>query len=148
MSAGDSADTSGAASRAIEQLSPGVSREWLMDKRIAVYRVTDAHRESVDIWADACAADITNWPPDRPILLLHDFTARGITLTPYARQRSQPLMDMRPDAKGRTALVLPVGVTASLIQLFVRTERKAPRARRIFSSREKAVEWLLSGWPD
>jgi hypothetical protein len=136
--------TSTSSPHTIERLSPSVSREWLLGKTIVVYKVTDAHRESIDTWAEACAVDITNWPGDRPVLIIHDLSARGIALTPYARERSQPLMDMRPEAKGRIALVLPGNIAASLIQLFVRSPKKAPRARHAFSSREKALEWLLS----
>ncbi len=144
MAAPNSSGTLSTGSHSLEQISPSVSREWLFDKRIVVYTVMDAHRESIDVWAGTCTADIASWPGDRPVLIMHDLSARGIALTPYARERSQPMMDMRPEAKGRVAIVLQPGIAASLIQLFLRPERKAPRVRRAFTSREKAIEWLLS----
>ncbi len=129
--------------RAVEWLSAGVSREWLFDKKVAVYTVLNASRESVDTWAETCKTDINNWPANQPVLLMHDLSAKGIALTPYARERSQAIAATRPESRGRIAVVLSSSLAASLIQLFLRTEKRTPRIHRAFSSREKGLAWLL-----
>ncbi len=143
MAVANPTDTSTPSSSPVEWLSPSVSRQWLMNNRVVVFSVTDAKRESVDKWAEACKTAIANWPPDQPVLLMHDLSARGLALTPYARERAQDIAKTRPEARGRVAVILSSSLAATLIQLFLRSERETPRTHRAFASREKGLAWLL-----
>ncbi len=128
----------------VERLSRAVTREWLCDGQIVAYTVTDAHRESVDTWANAFKADIMNWPLDRPFRVLHDFSAQRAVSTPYARTHAQELVLLRPEIKGRAALVLSGSLVNSLIHVFLnRQSESTPRVRKTFLSRDQAIAWLL-----
>ncbi len=128
----------------VEQLSQAVTREWLCDGQIVAYTVTDARRESVDAWVNAFKEDIMNWPLDRPFRVLHDLSARGAVSTPYARMRAQEVVAVRPEVKGRAALVLSGSLVNSLIHVWLnRQSEKTPRIRKTFLTREQAIAWLL-----
>ncbi len=132
-------------SEQVEQLSQGVTREWLCDGQIVVYAVLDVRRESIDTWVDAFTTDLMNWPADQPFRVIHDFSAPGAVTTPYARARAQEIVDVRPEIKGRAAVVLSASVFNSLIHLFLnRQSNSTPRVRKTFMSREAAIAWLLS----
>ncbi len=135
---------SAVASSSIERLTPGLTREWLYDGTIVVYTLVDAHRETIDAWIDAFKADIGRWPAERPFLLMHDFSVKGVISTPYARSRAQELVDARPDVKGLAAIVFPRNsLMITMIQLFLSRQRHAARIQRAFPSREQGLAWLL-----
>jgi hypothetical protein len=136
------------ASSGIEHLSPTVTREWLFDRQIVVYTLADPRRETVDTWINAFRSDIMNWPADRPFLVIHDFSVKGSASTPYARTRAQELVDMRPEVRGRAAVVLPQSsITIAMIQVFLSRQRKTARTQRAFARREQAIAWLRSPYP-
>jgi hypothetical protein len=129
----------------VEQLSPGVRREWLLDGRIVVYVLTSSSRETADVWVETFKADIARWPNDRPFLVLHDLTAKSVAATPYAVWRAREMVESRPDLAGRAALVLADTITAHMAELFLRRQRQKPRLRQVFYERDKAIEWLKNG---
>jgi hypothetical protein len=132
-------------STSVEQLGHGLSREWLLDRRIVVYTARDASRPVVDAWVETFKKDIVAWPADRPFLVMHDLSAKNIAATPYGRRRAQEMVDIRPDLKGRAAIVVANTFTMHLVELFLRNQKQhTPRLRRLFFSREKAFEWLKS----
>jgi hypothetical protein len=38
----------------MEELRPGLVRYWLMDRRIVVFKATQATREVVNVWVEKC----------------------------------------------------------------------------------------------
>lgn len=132
----------------IEQLSPGVKREWLFAGKIVVYTVTDSRRESVDAWISAFKSDLMGWSADRPFLLIHDISVRDAAATPYLLARVQEMVLVRPDVRGRAAIILPGNFVDQMIRIFLDRQEKRvthiPRERKIFASREQAIAWLLS----
>ncbi len=132
----------------IEQISPSVTREWLFDRQIVVYTLANPRRDTVDAWIDAFRSDIMSWPADRPFFVVHDFSVKGSASTPYARTRAQELVDMRPQLKGRAAVVLPQSsITIAMIQVFLSRQRKTARTQRAFARRDQAIAWLRSPYP-
>ncbi len=132
----------------VEQLSSGVTREWLFDRKIVVYTVLDPRRESVDTWCSAFKTDLMNWPADQPFLLIHDLSSPKATATSYALARAQEMVYIRPEVKGRAGIILPENFVSQVIRVFLnRQERRVavvPRARKVFVNREQAIAWLLS----
>ncbi len=124
----------------VERIVPGLTREWLCDGRVVVYRLADEQRATIDMWIDAFRVDLLNWPADRPILIIHDFSSRDTDATPYARQRAHELIWMRPELKGKAAIILPATVAALMIKAFVAIAqgKETPRAQQAFTSRVKA----------
>ena len=129
-----------------EQVSPGLTREWLCDKRVVVYTLANVHRSTIDTWIDAFKADILNWPADQTYLVMHDFSTKKVDATPYGRHRAEELLWLRRELKGRAAIVLPHTIAAALIQVFVRIAQTkgTPRVQQVFTSRDAALKWLLS----
>ncbi len=128
----------------VEQLSSGVTREWLHDRQIVVYTVKDVRRETIDTWTEAFKSDIGDWPADRLFRVVQDLRLAGGT-TPYGRARGQEMFRTRPEVRVWTALVLPDTFVNTLIRLFVRAQatRNATRVREFFTTREEALTWLL-----
>jgi hypothetical protein len=126
----------------VEQLPHGITREWMLDRRIVIYSGINTPRASVDSWFEAFKEDLLAWPADRPYLVVHDLTHKNVALTPYARKRAQDMIFLRPDLKGRSALIMRNTFASHLIELFLRQQRQTPRIRHVFYNREKAVAWL------
>jgi hypothetical protein len=126
----------------VEQLSSGITREWILDRRIVIYAGVNPARAAIDTWYDAFKTDILAWPADRPYLVLHDLTNKNVALTPYARKRAQDMIYLRPELKGHSALLLRNTFASHLIDLFLRQQRQTARERHVFYSREKAIDWL------
>src|SRR5690348_14362800 len=89
-----------------EELTPGLSCYWLMDHRIVVFEALAASRVVVDTWVNSVIREMANWPHDRPYLVLHDFRAKNIALTPYARKRAQDLIPISSGTPGYAAIVV------------------------------------------
>jgi hypothetical protein len=68
-------------------------------------------------------------------------------LTPYIRSRVLELVRNRPEATGRTAVVIDTGVAEMVMRLFVNQLLNVIKGRplRLFTSRDQAIGWLLEG---
>jgi hypothetical protein len=132
----------------VEQLSSGVTREWLFDRKIVVYTVLDPRRETVDTWMNAFEADLMSWPADRPFLEIYDLSTPLAALTPYVLARAQKMVFVRPEVKGRCAIILPGHFVNQLVRIFLDRQEKrisnVPRVRKLVANRELAIAWLFS----
>ena len=137
-----------AASSRIEQLSLHLTRELLFDGRIIVYAFNSPSRDTINLWAETCKADILACPPDKPFLVVHDFSAKGIMVTPYGRERAEELAHFHPEVKGRAAVLLPPTFASHLIRLFMVQKPHTCRERKMFESRYAAIKWLLEYAPE
>jgi hypothetical protein len=127
-----------------ELLAPGVRREWLCGNQVVVYVATDVHRESIDAWVAAFKADINMCPPGQTFRVIHDFSARAIMATPYARQRAEELTRYRPEIPARVAMIFPKTIFATVLSLFISQHINSTRERKMFATREEAVRWLFA----
>src|SRR5262249_33856073 len=132
------------ASGPVEQLSSGLTREWIHDGQIVVFTVKDVRRETLDNWTAAFKEAINNWPADRLFRVIQDLRLAG-GITPYGRARGQEMFHTRPEVRVWSALVLPTTFANNLIRLFVRAHRSpdGTRVREFFNTREEALAWLL-----
>lgn len=131
-------------STTIEQLEHGVSREWLDEGRVVVFRTANSSRAAADVWAEAVMATVTAWPSDQPFLALYDF--RQLGLTPYNREVSLRVANSIPDHfQGRFALLVGRDVLGHAIRLFGTRElgRVMPQLRgNYFYDESEALTWL------
>jgi hypothetical protein len=137
-----------ATSPSIEQLSPHLTREWLFDRRVVIYAFNSSDRDTIDLWAETCKADILACPSDMPFLVLHDFSAKGIMVSPYGRDRAEELAHFHPEVTGRAAVLLPPTIASHLIRLFMIQKPHTCRERKMFESRDAAIKWLLEYVPE
>jgi hypothetical protein len=127
-----------------EALGAGINRTWLDNHTIAFFTAEAATRAAVDIWAEAVKGVMASTPPDRPWMMMHDFTADRNGLTPYARARAQEVMAFRPEARGYAAIIMRNNVMGQAVSLFMRLAamRRSNVEARVFFRRDDALTWL------
>lgn len=127
-----------------EQLEHGVTREWLDEGRIVVFRTSSSSRAASDVWGEAVMATVKAWPNGQPFLALYDF--RKLGLTPYNREVSLRVGNSVPDHfQGRFALLVGRDVLGHAIRLFGTRElgRVMPQLRgNYFYDEAEALTWL------
>lgn len=102
-----------------EEIIPGLSCEWLYDRRVVVYTLKSASREVVDAWVTTGRQTAQEWPSNLPYLALHDISAPNLSLTPYARQQSREALKDLVFDRARSAVVMPKTIFGNLIRLFI-----------------------------
>ncbi|HLY25088.1 MAG TPA: hypothetical protein VKQ72_02035 [Aggregatilineales bacterium] len=127
----------------IEQIAPGLTRSWLMDKRVVLFRPGDVSRATVDAWFNCVMRTMEEWPKGQVYLAVHDLSARHLLLTPHARKRSEELLPLSAGAPGYAALVLSPTFMAQIIRLFLRAQRQQGNENQVFFSMHEAMAWLM-----
>lgn len=126
-----------------EQIAPRVTLQWLDNKQLVVYMVQSLTREATDAWVENALELFRQWPANKRILIVYDFTlCGGVALTPYIRKRAEELAIIRPEISGRVAVILPRSVGTQAARLFVLAKLKKSRVRRIFFTREEGLAWV------
>ncbi|MCU0498385.1 MAG: hypothetical protein MUF87_13620 [Anaerolineae bacterium] len=130
----------------VEQLTPGVCREWFDHGQIAVYRVLDGSNETVNAYIDAALAQLKIARPNRPLLMIHDLTGENLAFTPYFRRRGEEIaeyMETHP-VSSVSAVILPKSVIARPIQNYSEqfTQRAKRANQRNFDSFEEGLAWV------
>ena len=128
----------------IEQISPTLTREYLYDGRIVVFKVTSISRQTIDLWAEIVREAVVSWTPDHWYLALHDYSEGNISLTPYARAKGTELFNLRPDIRGSIAFVLRKTFIAQVMHLYLRSQRHDYYQNQIFFSRTEGLSWLVA----
>lgn len=126
----------------VEQIAPGLSRSWLLNKRIVVFRLSSSSRSVADAWVECVKETMEHWPKGQPYLAIHDLTSDKVSLTPYARKRAEELIPLSAGAPGYAALLLSPTFVAHLIRLFLRAQRQQGNENQIFFNMTDAVKWL------
>ncbi len=126
----------------IERLAPGLTREWLCDRRIIVFNFKDVSRETVDACVRGIRETIEHWPLGQQYLCAYDLQFPQAALTAYLRERLKEVMEMYRDRGGSTAIIIQRTFMANLAQFFLNTQKQGIRVRRIFFSREEGLDWL------
>lgn len=134
----------------IEKINDDLTRYWLDEHAIAVVLSGDAARHRVDTWAETIINMGLNWPADQPYLAVYDVSKSAVT--PYTRRKSDEVAQTFLEKKGADypaayALVLSSGVTGHIMRMFAEREIRSSYPMwevRVFTSLEKAVEWVRS----
>ena len=126
----------------VEEIVPGLTRQWMFDHQIVVYKGTSVSRQVIDAWAANVASTRDQWPGNLPYLAIHDMTSEEIGFTPYARARIEELFARYSMSPGHAAILLPRTFVSHVFQLFVRTQPKKNNRNAIFFSIEDALKWL------
>lgn len=135
--------TTSIAAPTVEEIAPGVTIEWLNDRRIVVGTMdTSQHNQAMRGWHQWILATIRDWPAEKPFLLLID-PSKNPVWTPQMREQSEELRrHAEARLKGRVAVVVPApSFVVTAMNMFIRSGRnKIPS--RLFDTREKALAWL------
>lgn len=130
-----------------EVLAPYLTRQWLLNRRIVVYKATEATRHAVDAWIDAIKDTRRLWPPDQVYLAIHEFSDIRIMLTPYARAQSSAIITEGSHAPGYAAIVVRHGVIGQTIQIFLKLQHHPLNEHQVFFAFNEALNWLKSKIP-
>jgi hypothetical protein len=126
----------------VQEIIPGLVVEWLCDKQIVV--ITNkggASRTFVDAWIDTVTKIMLSWPATQAFLYLQDLSDKQNVVTPYSRQRAAELYKLRPELTGCVAVVIAQSLTAHLVRLFLRMQKRNLKIE-LFFSRQGALDWL------
>src|SRR4051812_13154448 len=91
----------------IEEIAPGITVNWLADRRILFIMFGTVLPDSVDTALAYINDLIDTWPADRPFLSVLDFASKAITLTPAIRSCNLRIVQRQPDIPGSNAVILP-----------------------------------------
>ena len=127
----------------VEKIGQFVTREWIDNRRIIIYRVYSITREAVDDWIASAFEIFMAWPATEPLLIVYDFSVSGaLSITPYIRKRTAELAEARPELMGRAAVILPRTIGAQAARIFVLISLKKNRVRRVFFTMDDALAWI------
>lgn|GEM_PF-7124799 len=129
-----------------EEIIPGFVRGWLRDRKIVVYKLLSNEDYVVDRWIEVGRETLLSWKVSTPYCAIHDLSAGGVELTPYARLATTTAIKRLPLLPMYSANVLSQSPTNRLLQLFVSFNlgTKHPTLKRqIVFSLEDGVTWLL-----
>jgi hypothetical protein len=129
----------------VETYAHGVTRQWAYDGKIAIFRLTDFSRKSIDAWIDA-VKETALTSNGGSAYFLHDFTSTPgtIVLPPYARQRAEELTTAFPTLTTVVAILLPRSFVTPLMNMFMSVQKRQKGRFRVFGSRDEALAWLKS----
>src|SRR5215213_9244774 len=89
------------------------------DGAITIHRFTDSSEAAIDAWAEAAAQVIDSTPPDQNFRLLLDVSARQVSFTRHARQKTVELFTARKDRHGRFAFLFSSKVAPYFARIFL-----------------------------
>lgn len=125
-----------------ETLAPGITFERIHDGQIAVFKLADISRVSIDAWVTK-TKDITgDWNNERPFMALTQVSGKYLNLTPYLRSRMQEISKWNPEIWAFTAVVLPKSFFVYLMSNFIPTLKLRNTQSRVFQTYEQALQWL------
>ena len=131
----------------VEEICPGLTRQWIRDRRIVVFKLTNSSRELTDAWFAAVVETYKQCPPGQSYLCLQDLSQGNLTITPYGRQRTSELSSLYPELRGRTAVLVSKSLMGQMMKGLLRLigNRETGRNRRIFFHKDEALRWLEDG---
>jgi hypothetical protein len=127
-----------------EELTPGLTRQWLIDEQIVVFKATAATRHVTDTWIGSVKDVMQKWPKNRPYLVIHDFRHHNIAFTPYARSRAEELVRVPIGVPGYAAIIVPKSFVGQIIKLFMRTQKSVGIENRLYFEFDEGLSWLKS----
>jgi hypothetical protein len=124
------------------QLASGITFDELHQGKIICVTIRTVERTAVDKWYATVEEKIKGWSVDQPYLAMYDLAHKDVGFTPYMRHKAASINDLRPEVRGRIALVLTRGPVGYLLMIFARVRARASRQLQVFFDRKAATAWL------
>lgn len=126
----------------------GLTTETLYDNRLAVFRLEDMTRETIDAWFEAHADWIRNTPDHQPTLILLDCSAQSMAFSPYLRTRATQLIHTFANRQGYMVLLVANRFWKETMQFFFRSQQRTARVTfKVMTDRDEALTWLVEQDP-
>jgi hypothetical protein len=126
----------------LEELASGLSFQWIFDHRAVAFYAQNTKRELVDAWFYKVIDIAKSLPENRVLFVLNDFSGKDCATTPYNRQKNRELLEMFPNRRTTTAVVVKENLTMQLSRLFVRVLPRRKVNVYLSFKREEAIDWL------
>jgi hypothetical protein len=120
----------------------GFVKENLADGKILAYRFSDIYRPTVDAWVADITIEYGKWEHSLLRTML-DLRPAGSIISAYAINAARPLAKLRPELKGRLAIMINNRVAAQIISAAILANLNTSRRRLLFAEEKAAVAWLL-----
>lgn len=112
---------------------------------ITIHTFADSSEAAIDAWAKAAAHMIEATPPDEVFLMLMDVSAKQVSFSRYARQKSLTLFTDYKHRRGRLAMLFSSKISPYFARIFFASLGKLEFEYEYFSNRDQALEWLRAG---
>jgi hypothetical protein len=112
------------------------------DGDVTIHTITDSSEEAIDIWYAELACLIEMTPPELPFRVLLDVSAKHVSFTQYARQKSLQIFSEFKHRQGRIAFLLSSKTAPHFARIFFASLGRVTFERNFFSDRDKAITWL------
>ncbi len=127
----------------VSETTSRIVKVWLADDHILCYRFADLTTTTVDEWAADLTKELEAWSSLKPWRLILDIRLRGNVVNTYALRRAREIARLRPDIRGRLAVLVTSRLAANVISMAISTANNDYRKRQVFISETLAVHWLL-----
>ncbi len=109
---------------------------------VMVYGFTRSEDADVDAWAEALIAHIESTPPDKLFRVVMDVSAKQVSFTARARQRTVEIFTRYRKRQGRFAFLFSSRTAPYYSRIFFASLGRLNFGLNYFNDRQKAVDWL------
>ena len=134
--------SAGSSPSQVQEISPSLSIEWLLNRQIVLVTLKDMSRGTVNLWVDSVSPIMRDWPRSQSFRLIYNAADPRVALTPYLRTKLAEFNQFSGGLEGRVALILAKSFVGQMTQLFLRTQRHPGIETRIFFSYDEAFAWV------
>ena len=112
------------------------------DGDVTIHTITDSSVQAIDTWYAELACLIEMTQPELPFRVLLDVSAKHVSFTQYARQKSLQIFSQFKQRQGRIAFLFSSKTAPHFARIFFASIGKLTFERNFFSDRSKAIDWL------
>ena len=144
----------------MEEIFPGLTREWLFDNRVVSYTLYSPQKAALLAWSESALSTFETWPREKPYLAIHDVSKSGIGLfycaavkndifnigvIPEARKRVDEIFENDSEWQISLALVVSGSLSGQLSKLLLKENSEKRRFHsKAFFFADTAQSWLVN----
>lgn len=144
----------------MEEIFPGLTREWLFDNRVVSYTLYSPQKAALLAWSESAIYTLETWSHEKPYLAVHDISQSGVGLfycaankndifnigvIPEARKKVNEILESDPEWQVSLALVVSGSLSGQLSKLLLKenSENRRLHTKAFFFS-DSAQNWLAN----
>jgi hypothetical protein len=117
--------------------------EWLEDGKILCVRFYSTGSETAEAWGKEGQQLLSNWSPDKPLLMMFDMRNARNLMSAEAIQTTQELAQINKGRAGKAAILLHDTAPAQNITATARYKIPSNYLSKMFKEEPEAIAWLL-----